>query len=264
MHKFINFHTFELKLSILKIRKDIFFTTLLVIQVVLFTSCGIFNSNEMFRIPKGYKYASFKPNEKEYKIQPFDKLDVKVYYNNGVNLVEMQQLSVQQNPIEYNVEYDGLVKLPSLGRVPLAGLTIRQAEEFLENKYKEFMIDPFVKINVTNKRVVVFTSGASIGKVITLKNDNYTLIEALAESGGINDYTKSYKIKLLRGDLNNPEIYLFNLQNISNMKDANFILQANDIIYVEARPRYASKILAEITPYLSLFSTALLVFSIFR
>lgn len=224
----------------------------------------MFNSNEMFKVPNNYKFSTFKPNEKEYKIQPFDKLDVKVFYNNGVNLIESQSNSMQQNPIEYNVEYDGLVKLPSLGRIALAGLTIRQAEELLEGKYKEFMIDPFVKINVTNKRIIVFTNGASTGKVITLKNDNYTLIEALAESGGISDETKSYKIKLLRGDLNNPDIFLFNLKKVPNMKDFNFILQANDIIYVEARPRYASKILSEITPYLSLFSTALLIYSLFK
>jgi polysaccharide export outer membrane protein len=218
----------------------------------------------MFKVPNEYQYATFKPNEKEYKIQPFDKLDVKVFYNNGVNLIESQSGSMMQTPIEYNVEYDGLVKLPSLGRVALAGLTIRQAEELLENKYKELMIEPFVKINVTNKRIIVFTNGSSNGKVITLKNDNYTLIEALAESGGISDQTKSYKIKLLRGDLNNPDVFLFNLKKVSNMKDFNFILQANDIVYVEARPRYASKVLAEITPYLSLFSTALLIYSLFK
>jgi len=218
----------------------------------------------MFKVPNEYQYATFNPNEKEYKIQPFDKLDVKVFYNNGVNLIESQSGSMMQTPIEYNVEYDGLVKLPSLGRVALAGLTIRQAEELLENKYKELMIEPFVKINVTNKRIIVFTNGSSNGKVITLKNDNYTLIEALAESGGISDQTKSYKIKLLRGDLNNPDVFLFNLKKVSNMKDFNFILQANDIVYVEARPRYASKVLAEITPYLSLFSTALLIYSLFK
>lgn len=235
-----------------------------VFLVVFLTSCGIFNSNEMFKVPNNYKFSTFKPNEKEYKIQPFDKLDVKVFYNNGVNLIESQSNSMQQNPIEYNVEYDGLVKLPSLGRIALAGLTIRQAEELLEGKYKEFMIDPFVKINVTNKRIIVFTNGASTGKVITLKNENYTLIEALAESGGISDETKSYRIKLLRGDLNNPDVFLFNLKKVTNMKDVNFILQANDIIYVEARPKYASKILSEITPYLSLFSTALLTYSLFK
>ena len=236
----------------------------MILLATFLTSCGIFNSNEMFKVPSEYQYAAFKPNEKEYKIQPFDKLDVKVFYNNGVNLIESQSGSMMQTPIEYNVEYDGLVKLPSLGRVALAGLTIRQAEELLENKYKELMIEPFVKINVTNKRIIVFTNGSSSGKVITLKNDNYTLIEALAESGGISDQTKSYKIKLLRGDLNNPDVFLFNLKKVSNMKDFNFILQANDIVYVEARPRYASKVLAEITPYLSLFSTALLIYSLFK
>lgn len=229
------------------------------------TSCGIFNSNEMFRVPSDYKYSDFKPNEKEYKIQPFDKLDVKVFYNNGVNLIELNQgTATSQSSIEYDVEYDGLVKLPSLGRISLTGLTVRQAEDLLETKYKEFIVDPFVKIAVINKRVIVFSNGSTSGKVLTLKNDNYSLIEALAESGGISDYTKSYRIKLLRGDINNPEVFLFNLQKVSDMKNANFILQANDIIYVEARPRYVSKVLSEITPYLSLLSSALLVYSIFK
>ncbi len=236
----------------------------LILLSCIMTSCGIFNSNEMFRVPADYKYSDFKPNEQEYKIQPFDKLDIKIFYNNGVNLIELNQATIVQNAFEYDVEYDGQVKLPSLGRVSLEGLTVRQAEDFLEKKYKDFIVEPFVKINVTNKRVIVFVNGATSGRVLTLKNDNYSLIEALAESGGISDFTKSYRIKLLRGNMNNPEIYLFNLQKVSNMKNANFVLQANDIIYVEARPRYASKVLSEITPYLSLLSSALLVYSIFK
>ncbi len=232
--------------------------------LMLTTSCGIFVSNEMFKVPKNYSYAQFKSNEKEYVLQPFDKLNIKIFYNNGAQLIELNQQTPLQNPVEFNVEYDGLVKLPYLGRIQLSGKTIRQAEEYLENRYKEFIVEPFVKIEVTNKRVIVFSAGASSGKVLTIKNENYTLIEALAESGGISDFTKSYKIKLLRGDLNNPDIYLFNLQKVQNMKDANFLLQANDIIYVEARPRYASRILSEITPYLSLLSSALLVYSLFK
>ncbi len=223
----------------------------------------------MFKVPKDFSYASFKPNEKEYIIHPFDKLNVKIFYNNGAQLIDLnQQTNIQQTNIqqviEYNVEYDSLVKLPYLGYVKLAGLTIRKAEEVLENKYKNFIVEPFVKIEVTNKRIIVFTAGASTGKVLSMKNDNYTLIEALAESGGISDFTKSYKIKLLRGNLNNPEVYLFNLQKLQNMKDCNFVLQANDIIYVEARPRYVSKLLVEITPYLSLLSSALIIYSIFN
>jgi polysaccharide export outer membrane protein len=215
-------------------------------------------------VPKNHPYATFKPIEKEYVIQPFDKLDIKIFYNNGAQLIELNQQSLNQQRIEYLVEFDSLAKLPYLGRIKLAGLTIRKAEELLEHKYKDFIVEPFVLIEIINKRIIVFTSGASTGKVLTIKNENYNLIEALAESGGINDFSKSYRIKLLRGNLNNPDVYLFNLQKINNMKDANFLLQPNEIIYVEARPRYASKILSEITPYLSLLSSAILVYTIFK
>ena len=96
-----------------------------------------------------------------------------------------------------------------------------------------------------------------------MKNDNYTLIEALADAGGVSEFGKSYKIKLLRGELTNPEIYVFNIRSVNDMKNANFILQANDIIYVEARPRYASRVVSEISPYLSLMSSILLVYALF-
>ena len=222
------------------------------------------NSNEMFRTDPAFQYSEFKPSEKEYKIQPFDKLEVRIYSNDGFKLVDVTQTTViQQSNISYLVEFDGQVKLPTLGRVELSGKTIREAETFLEDKYREFFVDPFVVINVTNKRVIVFSGGASNGKVIPLNNENYTLIEAIAESGGISDFSKAHRIKLLRGDLTNPQVFLFNISELKDMKTANFLLQANDIIYVETRPKYASRIIGEISPYLSLLTSALFVYSLF-
>ena len=142
-------------------------------------------------------------------------------------------------------------------------MTIREAEKKLEDLYVKYYNNPFVYINVINRRVIVFSSGATKGMVIELKNENYTLIEALAESGGISDMGKAYKIKLIRGDLNNPEVYLFNISKIKDMSKANFLLQSNDIIYVETRPKYASRFMTEVSPYLSLLSTGLIVYSLF-
>lgn len=227
-----------------------------------FTSCKMFNSSELFVTDPNFTYQEFKPSEKEYKIQPFDKIDVKVYSNDGYKLVDMNQINVVQQQL-YLVEFDGQIKLPSVGRVMVSGLTIREAEKALEDKYKEYIVNPFVLMNVTNKRVIVFSSGSSKGNVLEMKNDNYTLIEAIADAGGLSDISKSHKIKLLRGDLNNPQIFVFNIRHISEMQKANFVLQANDIIYVEARPRYSSRIVAELSPYLSLISSALLVYGLF-
>ncbi len=245
-------------------QNNIYKIVTIVILCTTAISCRTINSNEMFKTDTEFKYSEFKPSEKEYKIQSFDKLDVKIFSNDGFKLVDVSQSTQQmQNPINYLVEYDGQVKLPTVGRIQISGKTIREAENMLEDKYKEYFVEPFVLITVTNKRVVVFSGGASTGKVIPLTNDNYSLIEALAEAGGITDFSKSHKIKLLRGDLNNPEVFLFNVRDLKDMKNANFMLQANDIIYVEARPKYASRIISEISPYISLLSSALLVYGLF-
>jgi polysaccharide export outer membrane protein len=227
-------------------------------------SCRTINSNEMFKTDPEFKYSEFKPSEKEYKIQPFDKLDVKVLANDGFKLVDVSQTTgLAQTSFSYSVEYDGLVKLPTIGRVQISGKTIREAEDMLEEKYKEFFVDPFILISVTNKRIIVFSGGSAAGRVIPLANDNYTLIEAIAEAGGISDFSQSHKIKLLRGDLTNPEVFLFNVRDLKDMKSANFLLQANDIIYVESRPKYASKVISEIAPYIGLLTSALFIYGLF-
>ena len=230
---------------------------------ILFASCKVIDPSEMFQTEKNFKYSKFQASEKEYIIQPFDKLNLKIYTNNGFRLIDVQanasNNNQNKNAISYLVEYDGKVKVPTLGRIKISGLTIREAEKLLEQKYSQYYKKPFVLINVTNRRVVIFSGGSSKGAVLPITNENFTLIEALAQAGGIDNFSKSYKIKLIRGDLNNPQVFLFNISDLKDMKNANFVLQANDIIYVETRPRYSSKILIELTPYLSLLTTILLL-----
>lgn len=228
------------------------------------TSCRVLVPNEMFRTPPDFKYSEFKKEEyKEYKLKPYDKLDIKIFYNNGSQLIEYNQTSQNSQGIEYEIEYDGKVKLPLIGRYNLSNLTIRQAEDTLQKLYSQYIIDPFIKIRVTNKKVIVFTSGASSGSIINFSKDNMSLIEALAEAGGISDFSKSYKIKLIRGSLNEPRIYIFNLNKVSEMKNVDFNLEPDDIIYVERRPLWATRMLNEVTPYLNLLTTAILIYTLF-
>ncbi len=215
----------------------------------------------MFDTKNSYDYSDFKVSEKEYIIQPFDKLDIKIYTNKGERLIDIKGAAQKPtNPVEYTVEYDGQVKVPTLGRIKLDGLTIREAEKVLETKYKAYFKDPFVFLEVTNKRVIVFSSGSSSGQVVNFSSDNFSLVEALAQAGGISDYGKAYKIKLLRGDLNHPEVYHFNIRKLEDIKGINFQVLSNDIIYVEDKPRYAAKTLQEITPYLTLFTSIFTVY----
>ena len=109
-------------------------------------------------------------------------------------------------------------------------------------------------VKVLNRRVLVFPGEGGAGKVVTLTNDNTTLIEALALAGGISQYGIAKRIKLIRGDSRNPQVSIIDLSTIDGMKASNLLLQANDIIYVEPRKRVSQGVLAEIAPIVGIFS----------
>jgi polysaccharide export outer membrane protein len=232
---------------------------------VLFSGCRVFYPSQMFKTGNDFAYNNFDTTGvKEYVIRPFDKLQVRVYTNGGYILVDMEgKMPANINIPEYRVDKEGKIKLPIIGNVRIAGMTIEKAEDFLEKEYSKYMKEPFVLINVTNRRVFVFSAGAEKGDVVYMDNDNFTLIEALAKVGGISSFSKAYRIKLIRGDLNNPQVYVFNVRSLKNMKKSNFVLQSNDIIYVEARPKYASRLLGEISPYISLLTSILFLYGLF-
>jgi hypothetical protein len=41
------------------------------------------------------------------------------------------------------------------------------------------------------------------------------------------------------------------------MREANLVMQGNDIIYIETKKGYVSRLLAEISPYLAILTTAI-------
>lgn len=231
--------------------------------LVIFTSCRILRSTEMFNVDKNYTYSEFKTPQKEYKIAPYDKLNVTVTTNDGFQLIGLgggqnnQQIT---GGISFQVEFDGLVKLPILGRIPISGLTIREAEKLLEEKYTKYYNSPFVMINVSNRKVYVFKNGGTVASIVDITTDNFTLIDAIAKTGGLSENSKAYRIRLIRGDINNnPQVFLYNIFKLKDLNNVNMLLEANDIIYVESRPRYVTRVLNEMAPYLSLISTVLLI-----
>jgi len=249
------------------IRKLFYFSFL-----VLATGCKVLNPSIMLETKENFKYSQYKDsaNSKEYKISTNDIIEFRMFANDGFKLIDLSfnspQLIYNTNIPTYLVEPDGSVKLPVLGRVKLNGLTVREAENMLEKKYDTAYVNPFVILHVINKRVIVFPGSPGSAKVITLQNNNTTLMEALALSGGISENGKAHKIKLIRRNVLKPEtpdVFLIDLSTIEGIKYTDLVLQADDIIYVEPRKNIAGQILREISPILTLFSTTLLLYTLF-
>lgn len=175
--------------------------------------------------------------EKNFVIQKNDRFKLEVYTNKGERLIdpnpEMSQMngqnnnSSEENAPEYDVKISGEVSLPLIGQFHAEGLTIRQAEEALQKEYAAFFKEPFVKLTLTNKRV--FVLGAMGGQVITLQNENTSLIEILALAKGIDNNSKANNLKLLRGE----RVFEIDLSTIEGYQSGNVFVEPGDIVYIE-------------------------------
>ena len=223
----------------------------------------------MLRSGNDYPYAEVPSQPQyEYKIANNDVIQFRIFSNNGFKLIDLTNFNtniggVGRITLNYLVEHDGMVKLPIVGRIELAGKTIREAEFILEKIYSEHYNRPFVMLSVSNRRVIVFPGKGGNATVITLQNNNTTLLEALALAGGIST-GKARKIKLIRGGFKNPDVYLIDLSTIKGMKNGDMVIQANDIIYVEPVLQVTKTILSELTPWVTLLTTFILIWSLFR
>lgn len=227
-------------------------------------SCN-YRSGQMVRTAKDYDFDAIPASISEnYQILGNDWIEFQLYANDGTSLIDMTALTQSNERIgvnsvnnQYLVASDGVVKLPIIGGIELKGKTIREAQNLLQEKYAQYYVKPFVLLKVLNRRVTIFVGGSSTGKVIPLQNENITIIEGLALAGGLDKYSKADKIKLIRGDLKDPQVFLFDFSSIEGMKDAGFVLQPNDIIYVDHRINILTEWVREVSPIIGFIASTI-------
>jgi polysaccharide export outer membrane protein len=223
--------------------------------------------------------------ERNYIIQPNDYLQIRVFTNNGERILdpngELQfgapaglgaagsrsstrtgsSGGAVSSGSEFLVQVDGYVRLPMVDRVKVSGFTLLEADSLLQVRYNEFYKESFVDTRVTNNRVIVL--GTPGGRVVSLENDNVNLLEVLAIAGGVDGGAgssarsggKANNIRLIRGDLKNPQVQVIDLTTIEGMQRANLQVEPNDVIYIEPIRRPFFEALNDISPVLSLIGT---------
>lgn len=223
----------------------------------------------MLKAPEDYKYSDFekaaKAIELNYVIQVNDRIRVSVFTNDGERIIDpdyellkelpANQVNSRPDP-DYLIREDGFVRLPLLGDVKLTGLTLNDANLYLQKKYNTFYTNSYVDVAFANKRVIVL--GGSGGQLIPLVNENVTVAEVIAMTGGLQREGKAQNIRLVRG----KEVFLIDLSTIDSFLKSNMIAQPNDIIYIEPNQNVAAEVARDITPWVALitsFATLILV-----
>jgi len=257
--------------------KKIFqFIVVVLVCVFSMSSCTIMSvtKGRMFKTPLDYQYGSFDQEQLigKYKIAVDDVIKIEMYANDGYNFMSLtggdlrRTNAMNGNNDRYNsfkVRSDGTVKIPIIGKVKVEGLTLDELESNFEKLLESQFQSPFVLAEINNRRIFVF-SGISEAMVYVLENENTTLLNFIASSGGMPPQSNASKIKIIRGDLKDPEVFLVDLSTIEGMKEAQLTMQAGDIVYIEPFINYASIITTDILNILSVLTTSLLVYSVFN
>jgi protein involved in polysaccharide export with SLBB domain len=168
--------------------------------------------------------------------------------------------------LELLVQANGLVAMPVVGQVHLSGLSLHQADSTLQVLYSTYYVAPFVQTRVTNNRVIIL--GSPGGVVVPLSNDNMNLLEVLALAGGVDGNGggasglyryggKTSNVRIIRGNLKNPQVEQIDLSTIAGMRRANLQMEPNDIVYIEPVRRPFLEGLADTGPVISAIGTVL-------
>ncbi|GGK60926.1 polysaccharide biosynthesis/export family protein [Rufibacter glacialis] len=212
---------------------------------------------------------------RNYKIQPNDVLDIRIYTNKGEILVDpnnflrqelaqsggrntmgVQSGPQQQKPQEYTVLPNGEVKVPMIGFVPVQGFTLAQADSVFQSRFETYYRDTYVYSEVISRRVVVL--GATGGSVIPLERENINVVEILALAGGIPENGKAQNIRLVRNIASDkPIVHVIDLSTIAGLQKASLKVQPNDVIYVEPVKRVFNESLRDVLMVIGAVSNVL-------
>jgi len=230
-------------------RNSILKYSILLSLLLLISSCAIQNSR-IFKIPRGteYTFDTLTPSlNKEYKIAVGDKITFSVLTNNGERLFFNQSSGV---PNEFGkgeivVNFDSTAYIPLIGNIHLVGLTTIETEEIFKREFSKFINDPYVRLTVSNARIVLFKGIGSSASIIPLQNNKTTILEVIALAGGIPERGDARRIKLVRKENGVRKIYLIDLSTIDKIENGDMLVQSNDYIYIETKINYLQEFAKE-------------------
>jgi polysaccharide export outer membrane protein len=133
------------------------------------------------------------------------------------------------------VRPDGKITVPLVKELLVLGLTPVQAEQRITEGLTQFYEDPNVAVVVaTINSKKIYVSGAARKEGPLPYTYGMTVMQALSEAGGLNDYAKRKRIYILRQDNGQTYQLYFNYDNVvkgQNMEQ-NIVLLPGDTIVI--------------------------------
>ncbi len=257
--------------------KELTLTFLITLTIVACFSCSYKQQQGLFQNKVAVDSLKNKDTRvTNYRINPQDLLQIRNLQNRKYIVDEpvtsLASASTSGSSNEdgqtYRVEDDGTVRLPIIGSVKVAGLSRVEAASQIESLYRRELKDPIIELKILNLKVTMLGEIKAQG-IYNLIRDRTSLIEVIGEAGGLTEKANPKKIKIIRGDMKNPQVIEVDLSDINTLADSRIMLENNDIIYIgqnnrAIRSEKVQSMSAILQPVIALLNTALIIYTLTR
>lgn len=198
---------------------------ILLIAAVLTTGCATNRAQEFQQLAE----SAGSQTDGEYKIGVDDRLQISVWRNPDLS-------------VNVPVRPDGMISIPLVGDVSAGGRTPTQVAETIRQKLSVYIRDPSVAVILTELRSHEFlnrirVTGALRNPRSLPFRQGMTVLDAVLEAGGVNDFAAPNRAKLYRKVKEKTEVLNVELGDILNKGklDTNVLLLPGDVITVPER-----------------------------
>lgn len=214
--------------------------TILIIAVLLLQACGPKPQSGLQTLPKpqASKQISKESQELNRKIieETFSDHSTVDYRIGPGDLLIVKVMQAPELDSEARVNSQNSISLPLLGNVQVAGLTALGARQKITDMLSEkYMHDPHVVVSIAeyrSKRVAVIGSVESPGTYELLGKG--TLLDALAQAGGLNEEASEIAYVTRRDDAGNEKSVEIDLDLLldKGQSNLNIPIQMGDVVYI--------------------------------
>ena len=174
----------------------------------------------------------------------------------AMDVLEISIFGAQELNNSYQVDFEGILKMPLIGSFDARGFTAAELATNLEDRFKEkYLQDPNVTVRITETKNSLITVDGSVSKPgMYPVEGQLSLLQAVALSGGPTEGANPKRVIVFRQIDGKRNAAGFDLTQIRAGKAEDPLVYGNDIIVVdgsEARKAYGEFIRS--VPLLALF-----------
>ncbi len=181
--------------------------------------------------------------ESAIRIKPGDQLTIMVFgadkylimpYNQTLNSVSESSLGSggsRDAQLPYDVDKDGYIMFPVLGRIKVAGLTTDELKVKMHEILDPQIRDMTLFVAIENFRISVLGEVNNPGS-FNIKFNSCSFLEALALAGDMKLTANRRRVALLRMEEGQMQHHYYDMTQSDLLDSEHLYLQQNDVIYV--------------------------------